>query len=194
MLQPPIPNLKRIIIRRVVYMLLAMVAFNLLFFLPSMLPDRMDWLYFVIIGAVVVGSVGVALYAAWKALRIGGKLLSGSLTAEDVDPFVKQANKQFGAELFENPLRAMHQDIPQGVSASATVTACRQGNQKITMGVKEYYQLFIDVVVESEGTWPATIKYMAPITQVGAFLPGTRLSVKYDPADRTRVVLDGSGS
>lgn len=183
-------NFKRKILRRVGLAVLVMIGFFALPFLPHLLPDNFRGAYPVIIVLIVVGAVGIALYAAWRALRISGKLLSGNLKAEDVDPFVKGANKWFGGDLFENPLRAMDNDIPGGIPAAATVLACRQGNQKISMGVKEYYQLVIDVTVHDGESWPATIKQMVPITQVGLFQPGTRFAVKYDPADRSRVVLD----
>ncbi len=191
--QPSIGNLiKRKIIRRIGIMVLVILASFALPFVWPFLPDGLNSAFPVIILLVVVGAVGAALYAGWKAWRIGSKILSGKLTAEDVDPFVKMANKNLGADLFENPLRALHNDIPNGLPATATVIACRQGHQKISMGVKEYYQLLIDVVVRNGDTWPATIKYMAPITQVGAFQPGASFAVKYDPADRGRVVVDAA--
>lgn len=183
-------NFKRLILRRVGLSILVVLLFFALPFLRYLLPDSLSGAYPIILVLVFVGSIGAALYAAWRALRISGKLLSGNLKAEDLDPFVKGANKWIGGNMFENPLRAMDNDIPGGVSATATVLACRQGNQKISMGVKEFYQLLIDVTVHDGNSWPATIKQMVPITQVGLFQPGTSIAVKYDPADRSRVVLD----
>lgn len=86
------------------------------------------------------------------------------------------------------------QDIPNGVPATATIQSVRQGGMKIKMGVSEFYQLMLDAQIRNEGgeTWTATIKQMVPITQIGMFQPGQSIVVKYDPNDRTKVVVDGS--
>lgn len=86
-------------------------------------------------------------------------------------------------------------DIPNGIPATATVVACRQGSMTMKMGVHQYYQLLIDVnITGSNGTtWPAQIKQFLPITQVGLFQPGVSFAVKYDPLDPERVVFAGNG-
>lgn len=88
-------------------------------------------------------------------------------------------------------------DIPNGIPATATVINSRQGNMKVTFGgVQEIYQLIIDVTVrnQQDETWAATMKEMIPITQIGVFQPGVCFSVKYDPKDRSRVVIDQNES
>ncbi|MBW7866976.1 MAG: hypothetical protein H3C31_01485 [Brumimicrobium sp.] len=85
------------------------------------------------------------------------------------------------------------EDIPNGVSATATVISSRQGNMRISMGVQQSFQLIIEVnVTNGQETWPATIKAMIPLTQVGVFQPGVSFSVKYDPNNRSRVIIDQS--
>lgn len=88
-------------------------------------------------------------------------------------------------------------DIPNGIPATATVVSCRQGNMKVTFGgVQEIYQLIIDVTVRNQQgeTWAAKMKEMIPITQIGVFQPGVSFSVKYDPKDKSRVVIDQNAS
>lgn len=85
-------------------------------------------------------------------------------------------------------------DIPNGIPATARVISCRQGNLKLTSGVNTNYQLIIDVMVIAQNgeTWPATLKQMVNITQVGIFQPGVTFAIKYDPNDRTKICIDQS--
>ena len=86
-------------------------------------------------------------------------------------------------------------DIPNGLRAIATVTKCYQGGEAILAGrVATHYKLIIEVnVTNPQGeTWPAKIKQMLPVTQIGMFQPGVSFAVKYDPNNRSKVVFDQS--
>ncbi|HMN05023.1 MAG TPA: hypothetical protein PKD45_04790 [Flavobacteriales bacterium] len=188
-------NLKKLILRPVFLMLLFMAFMFLMPMLPAILPDDMQWLYLVIFWGVVGGSVLVALWGGYKALRIGSKIAGGNLKPEDIDGFIGVANKFTGMNM-TNPLRDMQKDIPNGLPATATVISCSQGNSRMSMGVHQYFQLVIQVSVRNDRgeTWPATITQMVPLTQVGIFQPGVAFAVKYDPDDRSNVVIDQSGA
>ena len=86
-------------------------------------------------------------------------------------------------------------DIPNGLPAMATVTNCYQSGQAAsTGGATRYYQLIIEVNVSNpQGeTWPAKIKQMFAINQVGMFQPGVSFAVNYDPNNKNKVVFDQS--
>ena len=84
--------------------------------------------------------------------------------------------------------------IPNGMPAVATVVKSYQGNTKMTIGgVQEIYQLIIEVNVSNNyESWPAKMKEMIPLTQVGMFQPGLSFKVKYDPNDKSKIVFDNS--
>ena len=83
-------------------------------------------------------------------------------------------------------------NIPNGLPATATVISVKQGNFKIKIGVAEYYSLVIDAeIVNQQGEkWLAKIKHTVPITQISIFQPGVSFAVKYDPNNRSKVVID----
>lgn len=86
-------------------------------------------------------------------------------------------------------------DIPNGLSAIATVTKCYQSGEAILSGrVATHYKLIIEVnVTNPQGeTWQAKMKEMINITQIGMFQPGVSFAVKYDPNHRNKVVFDQS--
>lgn len=85
-------------------------------------------------------------------------------------------------------------DIPNGLPATATVISCRQGSMSMSVGVNQNYQLIIEVNVRNQQgeTWQATMKEMINITQVGIFQPGVQFAVKYDPNDKSKIVIDQS--
>lgn len=188
-------NLKKMLLRPVLVMLLFMAFMFLMPMLPSMLPDGMQDVYLVVFWGVVGGSVLLALWAGYKALRIGSKIAGGSLKPEDIDGFIGMAGKFFGSKI-TNPLRDMQKDIPNGLPATATVISASQGHTRMSMGVHQYFQLVIRVSVRNDRgeTWPATITQMVPLTQVGIFQPGMSFPVKYDPDDRSNVVIDRHGT
>jgi len=85
--------------------------------------------------------------------------------------------------------------LVNGLPAIATVIRSYQGNMKISLGgVNQNYQLIIEVnVTNPQGeTWPATMKEMINITQIGIFQPGVSFKVLYDPNDKSKVVFDQS--
>lgn len=97
----------------------------------------------------------------------------------------------FGMKVGKKSLQP--KDIPNGIPATATVISSRQGNMKMTMGgVQEFYQLIIEVnITDKYGQkWPARIKEMVPLTEVGIFQPGVQFKVKYDPNDKSNVIID----
>lgn len=85
-------------------------------------------------------------------------------------------------------------DIPNGLPATATVIRSYQGGMAMRAGANQFYSIIIEVnVTNPQGeTWPAKIEQMLPITQVGLFQPGVSFAVKYDPNDRSKVVIDQS--
>lgn len=86
-------------------------------------------------------------------------------------------------------------DIPNGLSAIATVTKCYQSGEAILSGrVATHYKLIIEVNVSNpQGeVWQAKMKEMINITQIGMFQPGVSFAVKYDPNHRNKVVFDQS--
>lgn len=188
-------NLKKILLRAMLVPLLLAVVMFALPLLPHILPGKYAMAGPILTGVLVVGAVVVALWAGYKALRLGSKIAGGNLKAEDIDGYIGMANKLFGGNM-TNPLRDLKKDIPNGLPATATVVACNQGNSRISMGVQQFFQLVIQVTVRNDRgeTWPATITQMVPITQVGVFQPGVAFAVKYDPDDRTKVVIDQSGA
>lgn len=85
--------------------------------------------------------------------------------------------------------------LANGLPATATVIRSYQGNMKISMGgVNQNYQLIIEVnVTNPQGeTWQATMKEMINITQISVFQPGVSFAVKYDPTNKSKVVIDQS--
>ncbi|MCO5287592.1 MAG: hypothetical protein M9898_14365 [Chitinophagaceae bacterium] len=96
----------------------------------------------------------------------------------------------FGNKVLKSEIKL--KDILNGLPAIATVTNCYQSGQSAsTGGATRYYQLIIEVNVSNpQGeTWPAKIKQMFPITQIGMFQPGVCFAVKYDPNHRSKVVF-----
>jgi hypothetical protein len=87
-------------------------------------------------------------------------------------------------------------DIPNGLPATATVIKSFQGGMSMRYGGYQYYSLVIEVnVTNPQGeTWPAKIEQLVPITQVGLFQPGISFAVKYDPNNKSKVVIDQSAS
>ncbi len=86
-------------------------------------------------------------------------------------------------------------DIPNGLPATATVIKSYQGNMRVSIGgVNQNYQLIIEVnVTNPQGeTWQAKMEEMVNITQIGIFQPGVSFAVKYDPNNRSKVVIDQS--
>jgi hypothetical protein len=85
-------------------------------------------------------------------------------------------------------------DIPNGLPATATVIKSYQAGMSMRAGANQFYSIIIEVsVTNPQGeTWLAKIKQMFPITQVGIFQPGVSFAVKYDPNDRSKVVIDQS--
>lgn len=97
----------------------------------------------------------------------------------------------FGNKVLKSEIKL--KDIPNGLPAIATVSSCYQSGQAASIGgATRYYQLIIEVnVTNPQGeTWPAKIKQMFPITQIGMFQPGVSFEVKYDPNNRSKVVFD----
>lgn len=141
--------------------------------------------YPLILGLVFAGSIGAALHCAWRSLHT-----CGILKTEDAGFFERHANERSMADRRADLLRAHRsKDIPGGSPAFATVVACQQADRKV-INLKEYYQLHLDVIVHNGDSWPATIKHLAPKAKLGEFQPGAIFPVKFDPTDRSRVVID----
>lgn len=85
-------------------------------------------------------------------------------------------------------------DIPNGLPATATIIKSYQGGMSMRASANQFYSIVIEVnVTNPQGeTWPAKIEQMLPITQVGVFQPGVSFAVKYDPNNRSKVVIDQS--
>lgn len=82
-------------------------------------------------------------------------------------------------------------DITNGIATWATITNFQQSGINMSMGTFKYFEMLIDVNVEgTDGTtWPARIKQLIPLAQLNMFQVGARISVKYDPNDKSKVVL-----
>lgn len=83
--------------------------------------------------------------------------------------------------------------LANGLPALATVIRSYQSGQAISSGgAVRYYQLVIEVnVTNPQGeTWPAKMKEMINITQIGMFQPGVSFKVLYDPNNKSKVVFD----
>ncbi len=85
-------------------------------------------------------------------------------------------------------------DIPNGLPAMATVIKSYQAGMSMRAGANQFYSIAIEVnVTNPQGEiWSAKIEQMLPVTQVGIFQPGVSFAVKYDPNDRSKVVIDQS--
>ncbi|MGX9985457.1 hypothetical protein [Soonwooa purpurea] len=85
-------------------------------------------------------------------------------------------------------------DIPNGLPATATVIKSYQAGMSMRAGANQFYSIIIEVnVTNPQGeTWLAKIEQMLPITQVGIFQPGVQFAVKYDPNNKSKVVIDQS--
>jgi|GEM_PF-1027170 len=85
-------------------------------------------------------------------------------------------------------------DIPNGLAATATVIRSYQAGMAMRAGANQFYSITIEVnVTNPQGeTWSAKIEQMLPVTQVGIFQPGVNFAVKYDPNNKSKVVIDQS--
>ncbi len=84
--------------------------------------------------------------------------------------------------------------IPNGLPATATVIKSYQAGMSMRAGANQFYSLIIEVnIINPQGeTWQAKIEQMLPVTQVGIFQPGVQFAVKYDPNNKSKVVIDQS--
>lgn len=84
--------------------------------------------------------------------------------------------------------------IPNGLPATATVIKSYQARMSMRAGANQFYSLIIEVnIINPQGeTWQAKIEQMLPVTQVGIFQPGVQFAVKYDPNNKSKVVIDQS--
>lgn len=82
-------------------------------------------------------------------------------------------------------------DIPNGLPATATVIRSYQAGMSMRAGAYQFYSIVIEVNVRNpQGeTWPAKIEQMLPVTEVGLFQPGVSFSVKYDPKNKSKVII-----
>ena len=82
-------------------------------------------------------------------------------------------------------------DIPNGIAAWATITNFQQSGVNMSMGTFKYFEMLLDLNVKgADGTtWPARIKQLIPLAQLNMFQIGSNISVKYDPNDKSKVVL-----
>ena len=83
------------------------------------------------------------------------------------------------------------EDIPNGIVVAATITNFQQSGVNMSMGTLKYFEMLIDVNVHDiDGTiWPARIKQMVPLGQLNMFQICAAISVKYDPNDKSKVIL-----
>lgn len=82
-------------------------------------------------------------------------------------------------------------DIPNGLPATATVIKSYQAGMSMRAGAYQFYSIVIEVNVRSPmgETWPARIEQMLPVTEVGLFQPGISFPVKYDPRNKSKVMI-----
>lgn len=83
-------------------------------------------------------------------------------------------------------------DIPNGLPATATVIRSYQSGMAMRYAkVHFYYELIIEVSVRNlQGeTWQAKIEQVVPMAQLGMFVPGLSFAVKYDPKNKSKVVI-----
>lgn len=85
-------------------------------------------------------------------------------------------------------------DIPNGLLATATVIKSYQAGMSMRAGANQFYSIIIESnITNPQGeTWFAKIEQMLPVTQVGIFQPGVQFAVKYDPTNKSKVVIDQS--
>ncbi len=85
-------------------------------------------------------------------------------------------------------------DIPNGLPATATVIKSYQAGMSMRAGANQFYSIIIESnITNPQGeTWFAKIEQMLPVTQVGIFQPGVQFAVKYDPTNKSKVVIDQS--
>lgn len=86
-------------------------------------------------------------------------------------------------------------DIPNGLPATATVIRSYQSGMAMRYAkVHFYYELIIEVNVRNQQgeTWQAKIEQVVPMAQLGMFVPGLSFAVKYDPKNKSKVVIDRS--
>lgn len=100
-------------------------------------------------------------------------------------PFGDFKGFPFGGKVATTP------DIPNGIVTGATITNFQQSGVNMSMGTLQYYEMLIDLNVEGidDTVWPARIKQLIPLAQLNMFQIGSRISVKYDPNDKSKVNL-----
>lgn len=83
--------------------------------------------------------------------------------------------------------------LGEGVSASATVLNLSMGGMTTQVGVQRHLQVQLQVEVQppDRAAWQAPLVTMISELQIPQLQPGARLQVRYDPADPSRLALEG---
>ncbi len=139
----------------------------------------------------MLGGMGLLIFGSWAMVRAGEVFGANGFIVGTVGFVVLTLVVVLGG--IRMIVKATKpKDIPNGIPATATVTACRQGSVSMKLGAQQLYQLVMDLVVTGSNgnTWPAQLREMVPLTQVGLFQPGTSFAVKFDPLHPERVVFD----
>ena len=145
------------------------------FFLPVL--SEKGGKYGLIFG--IIGFIALVLFVVLFSM----KTMMGSFMKSF--PFADFKGFPLGGKSAEAP------DIPNGIATWATISNFQQSGINMSMGTFQYYEMLIDLNVEGmDGTtWPARIKQLIPLAQLNMFQIGMRISVKYDPNDKSKVVL-----
>lgn len=143
------------------------------------------FLFFGLITAVILISVALlplAVGTKWLIPSIIAMfLLVGGLILLSIGKLTSTVRKGMEPE-----------DIPNGIAAVGTITNFQQGSSVISIGVTEYYEMLIDLNIEApDGSlWPVRIRQYVPLAQLNRYQIGRSISVKYDPNNRSKVVLN----
>ncbi|GEM_PF-4811557 len=87
-------------------------------------------------------------------------------------------------------------DIPGGIPATAVITDFHQGGGKYSQpagGLDYVYKMFIGLnITDNEGNnWETNTNEFVLESQLNMYRIGDTLHVKYAPADKSNVVIDG---
>ncbi|MFH1331183.1 MAG: hypothetical protein ABIJ48_11095 [Actinomycetota bacterium] len=79
-----------------------------------------------------------------------------------------------------------------GEPASAQVNATRDTGQLVNM--QPVLEMSLLVFIEGKPPYPATVRQIVPMAQLGRLTPGSRLAVKVDPGKPAAVWIDWAAS
>jgi len=79
----------------------------------------------------------------------------------------------------------------EGVRGTATITS--RGETGVTVNGRPVMEFGLDVDTSAHAPYSATIRQRAPRLLLGAFLPGSTVTIVVDPADREHLAIDWEG-